>query len=231
LSSKDQFVVSISEFFRSSVPRLGLLSAKGFPRFRHQASIFLISAGLTLLLLTGVAYRWIQVEQRRLLADGRTNDASLASSQLESETAILTIPKIHLRAAILDGTSPKVLLLAPGHLQDTVLPGNEGNAVIAGHRDTFFRHIHDLQIGDDILVARGGRQIHFEVVNKFIVNPEDVSATSPTSDTRLTLITCYPTYYIGPAPRRLIVVATLKQSLQNKPATLLSNHPIAAHSQ
>jgi sortase A len=122
---------------------------------------------------------------------------------------VLSIPKVRLKAAILEGTDSKSLLLAPGHLASSVLPGESGNAVIAGHRDTFFRHIHELESGDDILITRGGHQFHYIVTEKFIVDPQNLSVTRPTPDGRLTLVTCYPTYYIGPAPKRLIVVASL----------------------
>jgi sortase A len=84
--------------------------------------------------------------------------------------------------------------------------------VIAGHRDTFFRHVHELKKGDDIYIRRGTREYHYVVINKSIVAPDDIAVTYPTKDARLTLVTCYPTYYIGPAPKRLIVVATLQST-------------------
>jgi sortase A len=134
-----------------------------------------------------------------------------AQSPSDAEPGIiLSIPKVRLKAAILEGTDSKSLLLAPGHLAGSVMPGDRGNAVIAAHRDTFFRHIHELQNGDDILVTRGGHEFHYVVTSKFIVEPENLSVTRPTADDRLTLVTCYPTYYIGPAPKRLIVVASLR---------------------
>jgi sortase A len=123
---------------------------------------------------------------------------------------LLYIPRIGLEAAILEGTNSKSLLLAPGHLENTPGPGEAGNSVIAGHRDTFFRHIHELAAGDDIFVRRGGRQYHYVVTNKSIVRPSDTWVASGTRDNRLTLVTCYPTYYIGPAPKRLVVVAELQ---------------------
>jgi sortase A len=126
------------------------------------------------------------------------------------DVTLLSIPKIGLHAGILDGTDRKSLLLAPGHVKDTAWPGDSGNAVVAGHRDTFFRHLHELSAGDEIFILRSGRRFRYVVTNKMVVDPDDVGLMEPTSDIRLTLITCYPTYYIGPAPRRLVVVSRLR---------------------
>jgi sortase A len=122
----------------------------------------------------------------------------------------LLIPKISLDAIVAEGTSREQLLKGPGHLEQTALPGEPGNAVIAGHRDTFFRHIFELDPGDEIVVERNGRTFHYEVRGKKIVKPEDTSVIARSSEPELTLLTCYPTHYIGPAPERLAVVARLK---------------------
>jgi LPXTG-site transpeptidase (sortase) family protein len=175
-------------------------------RLRRLVSTFLLSFGVSLVLLTGAAYEWTNLAQKRLLKDAMNVDVPVSSAE---PGIVLSIPKVRLKAAILEGTDSKSLLLAPGHLASSVLPGESGNAVIAGHRDTFFRHIHELESGDDILITRGGHQFHYIVTEKFIVDPQNLSVTRPTPDGRLTLVTCYPTYYIGPAPKRLIVVASL----------------------
>jgi sortase A len=94
------------------------------------------------------------------------------------------------------------------------MPGQTGNAVITGHRDTFFRHIYELVKGDKIQVRRAGSVFTYEVTGKKIVMPEDVSVIRQTPDPQLTLITCYPTYYIGPAPKRLVVFSKLVDSSQ-----------------
>ena len=123
----------------------------------------------------------------------------------------IQIPKINLDAIITEGVSHRALTLGPGHLQYSAIPGEAGNSVIAGHRDTFFRHIYELKAGDDIYVERLGKQFHYVVTGKRVVQPSDVSVLDSSSDTRLTLITCYPVYYIGPAPERLVVVAKLAE--------------------
>lgn len=185
--------------------------AAGRVPLRRQISAFLICTGLFLLLLVAGAYGWMYREQQRLVAQWQ----ALPDTQTESlrppegGMTLLYIPKINLRAAILEGTDRKALLLAPGHLKHTTWPGDTGNAVVAGHRDTFFRHLPELQKGDDIYVRRQGREFRYVVSRKSIVSPSDVSVIRATTDSRLTLVTCYPTYFIGPAPQRLIVVATL----------------------
>lgn len=121
----------------------------------------------------------------------------------------LSIPKIDLTAVVVEGTTYRSLLLGPGHLEDTVAPGETGNSVISAHRDTFFRRIYELQNGDAVLIQRRGRTYKYEVIAKRIVDPSDVSVAKPSNEARLTLITCYPTYYVGPAPERLVVTSRL----------------------
>jgi sortase A len=143
------------------------------------------------------------LEQKKLLHDLKTQTAAA-----EVLTKI-SIPRIGLRAIVLEGTSSHSLLLGPAHMSGSAPPGAMGNSVIAGHRDTFFRHIHSLKAGDDIYVVRSGRQFHYLVTAKRVVEPTDLSVLEPTRDGQLTLITCYPTHAIGPAPERLIVTAKL----------------------
>jgi sortase A len=114
-----------------------------------------------------------------------------------------------LDAIVVEGTSYKQLAIAPGHMTDTAAPGENGNVVITAHRDTFFRHIFELKKGDEILVRRGGRSFQYLVEKKFVVKPSETWVARPAGDARLTLLTCYPTYFVGPAPERLVVTAKL----------------------
>ena len=181
--------------------------------------MLLITGGL-LLLFALSAYGWMSVEQHKLSAQWQEQNVRTATTSTgmtdppvtENGVTLLTIPRIGLEAAILEGTDRKTLLLAPGHLKETAEPGESGNSVVAGHRDTFFRHVYELNPGDDILVRRAGLQYHYVVTSKAIVSPFDVSVIRPTEDAQLTLITCYPTYYIGPAPQRAVVVARLQNA-------------------
>jgi sortase A len=121
--------------------------------------------------------------------------------------AVLRIPKIRLEVPILPGTDDRTLDRAVGHIADTSVPGADGNSGIAGHRDGFFRGLKDITPGDAIeLDTLDGKQI-YRVEQTWVVDPEDVSVLDPTPSRALTLVTCYPFYYVGPAPRRFIVRA------------------------
>jgi sortase A len=181
---------------------------------RKLASTIFLIVGVVLLVQHELETNW-QAESAKSAAA-----AAQENSSTDTRVTLLSIPKIKLEAAILEGTTRKSLMLAPGHLENTARPGDPGNSVIAGHRDTFFRHIHELNKGDEIYVRRGSREYHYVVISKAIVAPDDIAVTYPTKDTRLTLVTCYPTYYIGPAPKRLVVVATLRPGS----ATAASEH-------
>jgi sortase A len=137
----------------------------------------------------------------------------------------LEIPKIQMDAIVVEGASRRELSEGPGHMKETAQPGETGNAVITAHRDTFFRHIYELNKGDQIQVRRSGHTFTYEVTGKRIVMPEDISVIKPTNNPQLTLITCYPTYYIGPAPKRLVVFSKLVNS-DGQPA----NQSAQAHS-
>lgn len=199
--------------------RWGASPAPSQRNVRRLSSLLLI-LGIVLLVFAAGAYGWMSLEQHRLKTQGRVQNASLTAEWgTNYGLTLLSIPKIHLQAAVLNGTGRKTLLLAPAHLQATVWPGQAGNSVIAGHRDTFFRHIPELEKGDDVYVRRGGHEFHYLVTAKSIVAPDDMAVVQPTPDSRLTLITCYPTYYIGPAPQRLVVVASLESAGRPNPKT------------
>jgi len=173
------------------------------PRRRRIVSNILVLAGGVLCAYVGGSYARMYIHQRRLLQEW---DGPSAQSK---NLAKLSIPKINLEDIVLEGASQHSLLLGPAHLSASAIPGTTGNVVIAGHRDTFFRHIHSLRYGDDIYVLRSGKQFHYVVRSRKIVEETDLSVLKDSKDGELTLITCYPTHAIGPATRRLIIVAKL----------------------
>jgi sortase A len=130
--------------------------------------------------------------------------------------AVLRIPRLHLEVAVLPGTDERTLDRAVGHIDDTALPGADGNAGVAGHRDGFFRGLKDIAQGDVIEIETATAKEVYRVERTWVVDPEDVSVLDPTPTRALTLVTCYPFYYIGPAPRRFIVRAVLA-----RPASVL----------
>ena len=126
-----------------------------------------------------------------------------------SPLAVLRIPRLGLEVPVLPGTDDRTLDRAVGHIDDTALPGADGNSGIAGHRDGFFRGLKDIAEGDVIELETTQVKEIYRVERTWVVDPEDVSVLDPTPTRVLTLVTCYPFYYIGPAPRRYIVRAVL----------------------
>src|SRR3954470_10204850 len=121
--------------------------------------------------------------------------------------AVLRIPKIRLEVPVLPGSDDHTLDRAVGHIEGTSPPGTNGNLGIAGHRDGFFRGLKDIAIGDAIEVDTLDGQDVYRVERTWVVNPDDVSVLDATATPSLTLVTCYPFYFIGAAPRRFIVRA------------------------
>lgn len=121
----------------------------------------------------------------------------------------LLIPRLNTQTPIVEGAGKRELDKAPGHLQGSPLPGQPGNVVIAGHRDTQFRSLQHLRRGDVILVESAGDIHLYRIVNQTTVFPTDTRVIDPTPRPTLTLITCYPFYFVGHAPKRYILQAEL----------------------
>lgn len=130
-----------------------------------------------------------------------------ALRRVESVIGLLDIPRLSLSVIAVEGDDSHTLRIAAGHLPDTPLPWQEGNASFAGHRDTFFRALRDLRAGDDIGMATAHGTFRYRVTRTLIVNPGDLSVLQPHDGTALTLITCFPFSYLGDAPQRFIVQA------------------------
>ncbi len=175
---------------------------------RRIVSLVLLATGAVLCTYVAGNYAWMYAEQKKLLREWKNHNSSATDESLIK----LSIPRIGLRAVVLEGTSSHSLLLGPAHMTGSAIPGDSGNAVIAGHRDTFFRRVHRLRYGDDIYISRAGKLFHYTVAGRKIVEPTDLSVLRPSSESELTLITCYPTHVIGPAPQRLIVLAKLTRT-------------------
>ena len=125
----------------------------------------------------------------------------------EEPLAVLHIPRIGLDVAVLKGTSDLTLNRGAGHVEGTAMPGTPGNSGIAGHRDGFFRGLKDVNVGDVIELETLHDTQTYRIERAWIVNPEDVSVLDPTPAQSITLVTCYPFYFVGSAPQRYIVRA------------------------
>jgi sortase A len=123
--------------------------------------------------------------------------------------AVIEIPSLRLQVPILEGTDDLTLDRGVGHIAGTALPGESGNIGIAGHRDGFFRGLKDIHVGDTIDLQSQQGTSHYRVDEIKIVSPKDVSVLEPRTRPSLTLVTCYPFYFVGSAPSRYIVHATL----------------------
>ena len=121
--------------------------------------------------------------------------------------AILRIPRIGLEVPVLEGTDDWTLNRAVGHIEDTAAPGAGGNSGIAGHRDGFFRGLKDISAGDVIELETTLGVTTYRIERTWIVDPGDVSVLDPTPASAVTLVTCYPFYFVGSAPQRFIVRA------------------------
>jgi len=118
------------------------------------------------------------------------------------------IPRLGISVAVLQGTSSRTLRLGAGHIEGTPLPGDIGNSGIAGHRDTFFRELKDVRENDEIQLQTPTELIHYEVDWLKVVDPDDITVLEPSaSGSALTLVTCYPFYFVGSAPNRFVVRA------------------------
>jgi len=123
--------------------------------------------------------------------------------------ARLEAPSVKLRATVLEGTDDGTLARGAGHIEDTAFPGGVGNVGIAGHRDTVFRPVRNLRVGDPLVITTTDHVYRYKISRTTIVDPEDVYVLDDADHPTLTLVTCYPFEYIGHAPRRFIVSADL----------------------
>jgi len=132
----------------------------------------------------------------------------------DAPLAILRIPKINLEVPVFNDTDDLTLNRGVGRILGTAPVGKPGNLGIAGHRDGFFRGLKDIAPGDIVELERYGSTDEYVVSNIQIVKPEDTSVLHPTSTPTLTLVTCFPFYYVGSAPERFIVTASVQNSSQ-----------------
>jgi sortase A len=119
----------------------------------------------------------------------------------------IDIPRLGMSFAVLQGTSSRTLRLGAGHVEGTALPGEPGNSAVAGHRDTFFRGLRNIRAEDEIQLQTATGLFHYQVDWVKVVKPDDLSVLAPSTDSVLTLVSCYPFYFVGPAPDRFIVRA------------------------
>lgn len=139
------------------------------------------------------------------------------STQTDTPLAVLRIPKLYLTVPLVDGTDALTLNHAVGRITGTAWPGESGNIGIAGHRDSFFRGLKDVKLGD-VIELETPTKTNIYIVDKIrVVTPDAVDVLLPKPTPSVTLVTCYPFYFVGSAPQRFIVNASLTQQVESDP--------------
>jgi len=119
----------------------------------------------------------------------------------------IEIPRLRVSAIIAEGAGAGTLRKAVGHIEGTAFPGEPGNVGVAAHRDTFFRPLRHIRDNDLVVLDTLRGRYYYRVVSTRIVKPDAVGVLTPTAHQVLTMVTCYPFYYVGSAPYRFIVRA------------------------
>jgi sortase A len=185
---------------------------------RRIFAVFFALLGLACLAWAGAEYfqqsRFQRDQQRTLEQVMKAPPAPAAPvapprEQLPYQALVgrLEISRISLSAIVSEGDDEATLKKAIGHLPDTVLPWESGNSAMAAHRDTFFRPLRHVKVGDEVRLTSPRGVFTYRVSDTFITTPSDVGILRPHGRNELTLVTCYPFDYVGDAPQRFIVRA------------------------
>jgi len=176
-----------------------------------------ITLGILLLLYVGsVTYRAHRLEREaRRETRGQAGvlifaerDEIRSRAKATGRIGHMEIPSIRLEATVLEGIDSRALGLGVGHVPRTAFPGEPDNAALAAHRDTHFSKLRRVEKGDSIRIATAEGIFSYVVDSTFIVKPDRGDLLHPTGRPMLTLVTCYPFGWIGPAPKRFIVRAS-----------------------
>ncbi len=151
--------------------------------------------------------KWSQIQGARVLERPGFLPARPMAGDVVGK---LEIPRLRLSTVVFEGADNSVLARGAGHLPGSALPGDRGNTVFAAHRDTFFAPLRRIRMGDVVRVETPGKTSDYVVESARVVEPDEVDVLRPTSEAALTLITCYPFRYIGPAPERFVVRAVAR---------------------
>jgi sortase A len=163
----------------------------------------------------GGAALYQDYESRQLdevLRGARAPDPASARPVARRVLGRLEIPTLGVSTIVREGEDARTLQLAIGHIAGTALPGSTGNMGLAAHRDTFFRRLREIDVGDVIRLVAVEGTFTYVVESTQIVDPDDLWVLDPTPNPSLTLVTCYPFTYVGTAPERFIVKARLARS-------------------
>ena len=138
------------------------------------------------------------------LSEARSPEPTYALGEVLGQ---MEVPRLAMRVVVVEGDSPKLLRRAAGHIPGTAFPGESGNAALAGHRDSLFRPLRNIRLGDTVAFDFRGRRLRYEVQSSQVVSPDETGVLLSTDSKELTLITCFPFSYVGPAPNRYVLRA------------------------
>ena len=181
-------------------------------RWLRRSAIALVVVGLSLLgwaLAANLNTRVYQARQERAFSPVTKRDPAARVSADPLVLGRIEIPRIGVTAIVREGDDDTTLAIAVGHITGTALPGERGNMALAGHRDSFFRELRGIRRNDTIRIVTPVRSYEYVVDSTEVVGPRDVRVLDPTDDTVLSLVTCFPFSYVGRAPKRFIVRASL----------------------
>jgi sortase A len=141
--------------------------------------------------------------------------ASVNRPSVTTMVGRIEIPAVGLATRVLEGSDASTLRLAVGHIPGTAFPGPSGNVGLAGHRDTFFRSLRRIKVGDEIRLTTSAGTFKYRVISLRVVLPDAIEVLKDTELPTLTLVTCYPFDFAGTAPQRLIVHAEMVRNSPN----------------
>lgn len=155
-----------------------------------------------------MADTWMfQREAKRELVQSVETPAIAPAPPIKGLIGRIDIGRLGLSVVVMEGTSAHTLRRAAGHIEGTALPGERGNVGISAHRDTLFRPLKDIRQDDIIMITTPAGEYRYRVVSTEIVSPENTEVLNSDGADILTLVTCYPFYFVGPAPNRFVVRA------------------------
>jgi sortase A len=195
------------------------MSSHGVPPNKAGKSTIFLRAAYYLFLTSGIlvfvyaAYTFVDAHAYQAVEKARFENVKVTRSEEPRHVVQgdvigeLEVPRLGLQTIVVEGDSPKILRHAVGHMVETSLPGNRGNVALAGHRDSFFRPLRNIRRGDTITLKTLDGNFQYQVEFTSVVPPSDIQVLQPSGERTLTLITCFPFYYVGSAPNRFVVRA------------------------
>ena len=200
-------------------------------KVRKAAAVLFLAGGVFLVYLGGFEYLESRLGQTAAKREFQSSFAPAADTparpplapadtpdrpwhpRLGEAIGKLTLPRLGAELYVVEGDGDAELRRGPGHISGSAMPGQLGNCIIAGHRDTHFRVLEDVRRGDTIVLRTRRGLFSYRVESLRVVSPDNTSVLEATSTAVLSLVTCYPFYYVGNAPERFVVEARMVGAL------------------